>query len=45
MTTIEKYYWYKEYEEKIEAFFIECFEEWFKEYISKLPYIKDIGEC
>jgi hypothetical protein len=41
MTSIEKYYWYKEHEKEIEAFFTECFEEWFKEYIDKLP---DIGE-
>lgn len=45
MTTIEKYYWYKEHEKEIEAFFIECFEKWFKEYIDKLPDIKDVGKC
>ena len=44
MTSIEKYYWYKEHEEEIETFFKEGFEEWFEEYISKLPNIKDIGK-
>lgn len=39
---VEKYYWYKEHEEEIEAFFKNTFEEWFKEYISKLPDIKDV---
>ena len=42
MTSIEKYNWYKEHEEEIEAFFKECFKEWFEEYISKLPDIKDV---
>ena len=42
MTSIEKYYWYKEHEKEIETFFIECFEKWFKEYISKLSDIKDV---
>ena len=42
MIQIEKYYWYKEHEEEIEAFFKECFEEWFEEYISKLPDIKNV---
>ena len=42
MTSIEKYYWYKKHEEEIEAFFMKCFEEWFKKYISKLPDIKDV---
>lgn len=43
MTSVEKYYWYKEHEKEIEAFFIECFKKWFEEYISKLPDIKDVG--
>lgn len=42
MTSIEKYYWYKEHEKEIEAFFMECFEKWFEEYINKLPDIKNI---
>ena len=45
MSFPEKYYWYKEHEEEIEAFFIKCFKEWFKEYINKLPDIKNIGKC
>ena len=44
MTSIEKYYWYKEHEEEIEAFFRESFEKWFEEYISKLPNIKNAGK-
>ena len=41
---VQKYYWYKEHEEEIEAFFTKCFKEWFKEYINKLPNIQDIGK-
>jgi len=44
MTSIEKHYWYKEHEEEIEALFTKYFEEWVKEYISKLPNIKDVGK-
>ena len=41
MTSIEKYYWYKEHEKEIEKFFKECFQEWFKEYINKFVDIKE----
>lgn len=43
LTSIEKYYWYKEHEKEIEGFFEKCFQEWFKEYINKLPDIKNVG--
>ena len=44
MTSIEKYYWYKEHEKEIEVFFEKYFKKWFEEYISKLPDIKDVGK-
>lgn len=40
MTPIEKYYWYKEHEKEIEAFFIECFENGLKNILVNYQILK-----
>lgn len=42
LTSVEKYYWYKEHEEEIEKIFQECLREWLEECINKFVDIKDM---